>query len=296
MNASGVSPIDRIDLVVQYIEDNIDREISYDDLAGMMHLSLYEFRRIFSYVCGIGIAEYIRRRRLTHAAYDLMNTTDSISAVGQRYGYDSQSSFSRAFRELHGVTPTEVRSGSVPLSAYPKLEFKLTLSEQTPISYRIERLGGFWLYGYMAGSHTTETGCCEDVWDDFFSGGYDDRLKDLYRPPLFQAAGYMNPADGVSDVTCIVGACAQSEGEIPAGMQRIYVKESLWAVIKAEGLSGDLINRAYDSVLNRWLPESPYERDPEILNMEVFSPETPEDEDTAEWEIWLPVRMKGDRR
>ena len=284
------SPADRIKLVIDRIEDNLDGVIDYAELADIMRLSQYEFRRMFSYMCGVGPAEYIRRRRLTKAAYDLSSSNESITATAARYGYDSPSSFSRAFKEQHGISPAEVKNGACILSAYPRLEFKFTLSASDPVSYRICHMNGFWLYGYMAGSHTTESGCCEDVWDDFFDKGYDGRVS--YAPPFYQAAGYLNPTDGTADVICIIGAAAKKETDVPEDMDRLYIPEHDWGVFKAAGLSGTLINRAYDTVLNKWLPDSPYKRDLNVMNIECFSPETPDDEDSAEWEIWLPIERK----
>lgn len=54
---------------IDYIEDNLDKEISYDEAAHIACCSPYYFQRVFSYVSGVSLAEYIRRRKMTQAAF-----------------------------------------------------------------------------------------------------------------------------------------------------------------------------------------------------------------------------------
>ena len=56
---------------IDYIEDNLDKEISYDEAARIACCSPYYFQRVFSYVSGVSLAEYIRRRKMTQAAFEL---------------------------------------------------------------------------------------------------------------------------------------------------------------------------------------------------------------------------------
>jgi hypothetical protein len=67
------------------------------------------FQRIFIFVSGISISDYVRKRRLTLAGYDLKNNNSSVLNVAIKYGFQSHSSFSRAFKEHHGITPSEAR-------------------------------------------------------------------------------------------------------------------------------------------------------------------------------------------
>ena len=99
--------IQKIEEIIEYIEANITSEIDYEEMASKMTLSVYEFRRIFAFVVGVPISEYIRKRKLSLSACDLMtNPKASIQEISEKYGYSTLSSFSKAFNEYHGFSPT----------------------------------------------------------------------------------------------------------------------------------------------------------------------------------------------
>ena len=83
---------------IEYIESNLDSEISYDEAARIACCSTYYFQRIFTYVTGVSLAEYIRRRRMTQAAFELQQTDKRVLDIALKYGYTSPTSFNRAFQ------------------------------------------------------------------------------------------------------------------------------------------------------------------------------------------------------
>ena len=92
--------IQKIDEIINEIENNITSDIDYEALASKMTLSVYEFRRIFAFVVGTPLSEYIRKRRLSLAACDLMtNPKASIQEISEKYGYSTLAAFSKAFSE-----------------------------------------------------------------------------------------------------------------------------------------------------------------------------------------------------
>ena len=109
---------------MEYIENHLQQKIDYETLSQFLHCSQWEFRRIFSSISQISLSEYIRRRRLTRAAEDIRKN-DKIMDVALRYGYESQAAFSRAFRQMHGITPSEARNKTALRKSYPCLTFKL---------------------------------------------------------------------------------------------------------------------------------------------------------------------------
>lgn len=113
---------------LDYIENNLSCDIDYNAAAKIMNCSEWEFRRIFSFLAQIPLSEYIRRRRLTMAATDIKKG-EKIIDVAIRYGYESQTAFSRAFSRFHGIAPSMARDGKVSLKTFPCLTFKLILME-----------------------------------------------------------------------------------------------------------------------------------------------------------------------
>ena len=116
--------IQKIENIIDYIETHITEEIDYDMLSSKMLLSLYEFRRIFSFVVGCPISEYIRKRRLSLAATEIM-TKDNVNLqhISEKYGYSNQSSFTKAFKEYHGVAPRECINDKQTINLFTRPTF-----------------------------------------------------------------------------------------------------------------------------------------------------------------------------
>lgn len=131
-----------------YIEEHLTEEIDYSEISKIAYCSEYHFKRMFSFLAGISLSEYIRRRRLTLAALDLKDTDLRIIDVAVKYGYNSADSFSRAFHSLHGILPSEARSENTQLKAYPRMTFQLSIKGGCEMRYRIVEKGPFKLVGF----------------------------------------------------------------------------------------------------------------------------------------------------
>lgn len=73
---------------LDYIESNLSDEIDYSTAAQLVSCSVWEFRRVFSFMAQIPLSEYIRRRRLTLAATDIQCGRGKIIDIALRYGYE----------------------------------------------------------------------------------------------------------------------------------------------------------------------------------------------------------------
>lgn len=113
---------------MDYVENNLTEAIDYSFAAQYVGCSEWEFRRMFSFLTQMPLSEYVRRRRLTEAVKDIQNG-EKLIEVAQKYGYDSQAAFSRAFKQQHGITPSQARHKGTALKAYPRLIFKFVLRE-----------------------------------------------------------------------------------------------------------------------------------------------------------------------
>ena len=81
--------------------------------------------------------EYIRRRRLSLAGYELQKGEKSVLEVALKYGYTSPDSFTRAFRQMHGMKPSAVKKGGCLLKYYGKITFVLTIKGVNAMNYKI---------------------------------------------------------------------------------------------------------------------------------------------------------------
>lgn len=115
--------LDAIQKAIDFIEDNIFDELKPEVIAAQAYMSNYQFQRVFSVLCGITLGDYIRNRRLTLAAHELINARDKIINIAYRYGYESPESFTRAFTRFHGDSPMAVRNAK----AEPKSQTRLCI-------------------------------------------------------------------------------------------------------------------------------------------------------------------------
>lgn len=94
---------------LEYIEENIAGEIMMQDLADYCYVSVSSLQKTFKYVFHIPVKEYILRRRFSCAAKDMLATEESILDIALKYGYSNAESFTRGFRKIWGITPSEYR-------------------------------------------------------------------------------------------------------------------------------------------------------------------------------------------
>ncbi|MCG6581885.1 helix-turn-helix domain-containing protein, partial [Acinetobacter baumannii] len=99
----------RMNRALDYIEMNLSDEIELAEVARKACCSSHQFQRMFSFITNVTLAEYIRRRRLTLAAFELQNSDAKVIDIALKYGYESPVSFARAFQMLHGVNPAIAR-------------------------------------------------------------------------------------------------------------------------------------------------------------------------------------------
>lgn len=128
---------------VDYIENNLAGEVDFQEAARRACCSPYHFQRMFVVIMDISPAEYIRRRRLTLAARELTATRQKVIDLALKYGYDSPDAFSRAFRNVHGITPQGARTPGVKLTAFPRISFKIELKGGSDMDYTIIEKPGF---------------------------------------------------------------------------------------------------------------------------------------------------------
>lgn len=139
----------RFGAAVKYIEDNLDKELSCNEAARIACCSSYYFQRIFSYVSGVPLSEYIRRRKMTQAAFELQRTNSRVIDVALKYGYSSPTSFNRAFQRVHGITPTAAKSMGSTLKAYPPIQFKIERTGERAMSYHLAKNSPCVLWGFV---------------------------------------------------------------------------------------------------------------------------------------------------
>ena len=115
--------IEGLNASVDYIEEHLDGDVDIARAASFASCTEGQFRRMFSYLAEMGLAEYVRKRRLSCAALDL-SRGERVLDVAVRYGYSSPTAFNRAFQEAFGVSPSEARRPGAPPSRFPAVHVR----------------------------------------------------------------------------------------------------------------------------------------------------------------------------
>ena len=118
----------RMNAVLDYIENNLDGEIIENKIAELYASPKGMFQRIFTALTDMTLSEYIRKRRLTQAAFDIQNTDEKIIDIAVKYGYNSADAFRLAFKNFHGATPSDAKKQEVHAQSFEPLSFKFMLS------------------------------------------------------------------------------------------------------------------------------------------------------------------------
>lgn len=127
----------RMNLAIDFIEDNLDSEIAIEEAARKAYSSMFHFHRMFLALFNVTPGEYIRRRRLTLAASEVISSDQKLIDIASKYSYDSPNAFTRAFRNVYGLNPSEARKSQVKLKAYKRISSDSDVKGSDMLDYRI---------------------------------------------------------------------------------------------------------------------------------------------------------------
>ena len=284
--------LERMNLALAYIEESLDGKIDFKQVERLALCSDYHFRRMFSFLAGINLSEYIRRRRLTLAAFDLLHSDARVIDIAVKYGYSSPDAFTRAFVALHGVTPTEARDARRPLKAFPRMTFQITIKGASEMNYRIVEKEGFRIVGLMRRVPLIYEGVNPHI--AAMSAELNTELIGTLKAlsnvePRGLISASTNFSEGRLDggeLDHYIGVATTKDEQ--AGPARLDVRPSTWAVFESVGPFPQTLQNIWGRIYSEWFPLSGYESipGPEILWNEGKDVESP----TFRSEIWIPVR------
>lgn len=276
---------------IDYIEDNLTGDISYDKAAKIACCSTYYFQRMFSYVAGIPLSEYIRRRRMTVAAFELQTSDIKVMDVGLKYGYGSPTSFNRAFQSVHGVVPTAARIEGTALNAYPRISFSIAIKGGENMSYRVEKKEPIRIVG-------VRTPLQEDVERNFEIAPkfWEITLKDK---SFSQICGLVNQVPtGVLGVTAYQNPeeiyyyiAAATDKNVPENMSAYEIPAAIWVIFECYGNFRVSIQTVFKRFYSEWLPFSGYEY-AQLPDIEVYPDSSQRIEGKSE--VWIAVKKPND--
>lgn len=278
-----------ISRAIEYIEEHLTDELSIEDISNHVYVSPFYFQKGFSMLCGYGIGEYIRNRKLSLAAYELLNTDNKIIDIASKYGYDSSDSFTKAFTRFHGSSPTSVRRGG-KIKEFAPLKINIIMKGGYTMEYKIEEKEAFKVIG-LKDTFKYENAQQEipKIWKKFFQINTFNKIKPKY-------AINIDNDIGNNKFDYIIGDDYTSTSKIPKDFKIVEIPQFTWVIFSCVGPASIKMLETNEKIFKEWLPNSNEYEIAAGYNIEKYS--NPNDykkgtEDEKYYcEIWIPIKKK----
>lgn len=284
--------LQRLNAAVGYLEENLDESIDYGAAAQIACCSTYHFQRMFSYIAGIPLSEYIRRRRMTLAAFELQNGGKVVD-VALRFGYDSPTAFNRAFQSVHGVSPRAAKAQGISLKAYGRIVFSISIKGEAEMNYRIEKKEAFRIVGAkqrMELQVEENFKKAPQFWMEQTRQGLIPRLCAVMNQEPFGVMG-VSTCDAGKDLDYYIAV--SSTAPLPEGLSEYIVPAQTWAIFECIGPMPQAMQQMMRRIVSEWLPTSGYEY-ADAPDIELY---TDGDQTAPDYrsEIWMPIIKKKEK-
>lgn len=284
--------ITELNRLIDFVEAHLSEDLEIAALAGTLGTTEYHLRRMLSSLTGMPLSEYVRRRRMTVAAADVVAGVPLLD-IAVRFGYGSTEAFGRAFRSVHGASPADVRSNGGPLRSQPQLRLRLIVEGNTSMDTRITDRPAFQLVGHAARVRLVHEGPNSQIEAHIASLPMSEhaRLKALANTEpagLLQVSADVDPdyAEG-SELTYLHGVALDATTTAPEDLHVIEVPSGTWAVFRNSGPYPAALQVAYAATASEWFPSNPWRLRPGPSIVAIL--DRIEDFSTATTELWLPV-------
>ncbi|MFT8320373.1 MAG: AraC family transcriptional regulator [Bacillus sp. (in: firmicutes)] len=279
--------------LMDYIETHLMEEISGKDIAKIVGLSDYHFKRMFSYMAGMSLNEYIKNRRLSVANVELINGA-KVTDIAYKYGYQSLEGFSRAFRGWSGFLPSEVTINKIQKS-FPKFSFFIDIRGGISMEFKIEKKEKFNIVGVskrvpiqFEGENNAILELARSITEQQRNDMH--QLADLSPHQVLNVSFDFD--DGFLEekgyLTHMIGFATTKENPVD-DLEQISIEESLWAIFPNQGPFPATLQETTAKIYSEWLPSSDYE----VADLPgiSFTKHNGTSENVYS-EIWMPVKRK----
>jgi len=287
---------------INYIEDNLLDDLSIDKISKEVGVSPFYLQKGFSIATGVSISEYIKSRRLSLSAKELLETNISIIDLSLKYGYETPESFTKAFIRFHGVSPSKMRKENLPYKTFHRLVMDLVIKGGNNMDYKIVKLFGFKVIGFQKVFTSKEA--YEEI------PKYWDEICAKYSTRIYQGLPAENDYEQAIMDNCIgeYAVCIDDLGEdkfryliagrytggkVPEGMVVYEFPFTEWAIFDCYGPLPEALQSVNTKIFKEWLPNNPEFEFAGQASIEWYDCINGEKEDpNYHSQIWIPVKRK----
>lgn len=274
-----------IDYIIEEQLQKTEIPIDKEKIANIAGCSFDFFQKTFSYFNNISFSEYVRNRKLTLAGYDLKSSPIKVVDLSFKYGYNSPTSFTKAFKSFHGVSPLLAKKPEVQLKVYPKMQ----VTQRDKYAWNLLKKESFRLVGKsikieMKSSAQTEI---PRFWNSCQRDGTFLKLISLDERSAKGLFGVINYVEEESEgfeysIMCV------SNAEVEEGYEEMIIPSEMWAVFNCLGPVPNSIQRGWKYLNEEWVVKYPFKHSI-ALDMEWYSSGNPFAEEYLS-QIWIPIK------
>ena len=275
--------IERLNQAMNYMEEHLTEQVDYEELGRIAGCSSYHFQRMFSYMAGMPLSEYIRKRKMSLAAVDLQGGKIKIIDAAEKYGYSSPTAFNRAFQSIHGIAPSAIKTEGVSVKSFPPITFKLTVKGVEEMEYRIETKDAFRIVGVsvpLEKEIEKNFAVIPSKWQEISMNGTLQKLTGMMNAEPMGVLG-VSTCNEEEPWRYYIAVSSSKDRE------ECTVAAATWAIFSGSG-TNQSIQELEQRIVTEWLPTSGYEYG-SAPDIEVYLNPDPAN---AQYEVWIPVVKK----
>ncbi len=285
----------QLNRAMEYIEENIAGEIDGRELARVACVSQDSFVRFFSYMTGMTLAEYVRRRRLSRAGMELQAGDVRVIDVAVKYGYESVDAFSRAFCRQHGILPAAAKKGGA-LKLFPPATFHIMIKGAKEMNFRIVELEKTEILGVSAVFDRERYSSRESLRNQMWSEDGDDVAARICDGRWNQPGNHSFDGEWYAvwqDNQYFIGreaSLVQREN-----LEKLTLPAGTYAAFATEKgcYAGEVMPQLWEEIFESWLPSSGYRLTGEhVIEVYHLWMEKEMRRENRYYEILVPVEKK----
>ncbi|HEX2947475.1 MAG TPA: AraC family transcriptional regulator [Clostridia bacterium] len=296
--------IELIQKTIDYIDENIQDEISVDALARVAGFSTYHYYRVFNSFVGLSVMEYVLRRKLQFALFEL-NNGKKIIDIAMNYGFETHAGFTKAFKRCFGYPPSLYRVHS-PAGIPQRIILENLLANKmggVVMQPKIIEKPAFKVVGYEFKNNLKNTLHTRDIpafWAQrgLTDGECETKLYNYLNPPKHGEYCICINADVNTDsFSYLLGVAVDNFDSAREDMYKLEVPEATYAVFTSPAVDEndfvDSIQGTWKYILQEWFPASGYEIDDGKYDFEYYDEHCHTSEyEKISMEIYVPIKPR----
>lgn len=270
-----------INRVMAYTEQHLREDLDCAKLAQLSGCSYADFQRVFSLLNHMSYLEYVKARRLSQAAVEIIHSRKRILDIALEYGYESADVFAAAFRRAFGCSPSQARKQNLQLPLFLPRSFASTVHGNTEMKYEIKRKAGMHLSGHSVISTQNENRSIK-FWSDVKADGTLQRM--MQEAATAVSYGLCFGYDKYGNNRYMIAV----EGMLSEEYEAFALPAADWMKFQNTGPIAEGLPALWKTIYAEVLPASGYDRNESMPTVELYGEGSCEAKD-YHMEIWIPI-------